>query len=345
MAFARLPEIAKEAFLLDVVGSEIVDTNELEGVASSKQEIIETAKEIQEFNLPKTKRMQNMIRRYLRLMDRKQSFPRSAEEIRKIYDELTEGEIDQGNLPDGRIFRKERSFVQNRHSLGGDTIHTGLHPEEEVILAIEKMLLFLSNSELNLLARVAIAHYYFGYTHPFYDGNGRAGRYLSSLLLSGNYHPLTAMSLARGCLLNRQAYLKAFRITNASESAGEMNYFVDAFLEILISGQEDGIVLLQEKDTMLSRAKGAGRKPKAQRCPLGRRCKTLFLIAQSHFFDFEPGITFAKLAEILGESEYPCEKRARMEDKYICYEKKRPTTYGLSVAFVQKSKETNGLTE
>ena len=55
MAFAALPEIAKEGFLLDVVGSEIVDTNELEGVASSKNEIIETAKEIQEFYLPKTK--------------------------------------------------------------------------------------------------------------------------------------------------------------------------------------------------------------------------------------------------------------------------------------------------
>ena len=287
-----------------------------------------------------------MIRIYLRLMDRKQSFPRSAEEIRKIYDELTEGEIDLGNPPDGKIFRKERSFVQNRHSPGGDTIHTGLHPEEEVILAIEKMLLFLSNSELNLLARVAIAHYYFGYIHPFYDGNGRAGRYLSSLLLSGNYHPLTAMSLARGCLLNRQAYLKAFRITNASESAGEMNYFVDAFLEILISGQEDGIVLLQEKDTKLTKAKWQIEILKRIADLSEEDAELLFLIAQSHFFDFEPGITVAKLAEIQKTSEYLVRKAcAGMEDKYITLRKKRPTTYGLSVAFVQEIEETNGLTE
>ncbi len=34
------------------------------------------------------------------------------------------------------------------------------------------------------LVSIAVFHYLFGYVHPFYDGNGRMARYLSSIFCS-----------------------------------------------------------------------------------------------------------------------------------------------------------------
>lgn len=100
------------------------------------------------------------------------------------------------------------------------------------------MIDFVENSKLPSLIKIAISHYYFAYTHPFYDGNGRIGRFLSAIYLSKNYSFLTSLSLSTGSLLEKSTYYKAFDMTNKPISKGEINFFVDSFLEILIKGQE-----------------------------------------------------------------------------------------------------------
>jgi Fic family protein len=104
----------------------------------------------------------------------------------------------------------------------------------------------------SLSLQAAISHYYFGYIHPFYDGNGRTGRFISSIYLKDNYSWLTAMSLSQGCIKERNKYLKIFDITNQISSQGEVNYFVDEFLSIIKRGQEDIIERLVQKSDLLS---------------------------------------------------------------------------------------------
>ncbi|MBL7574412.1 Fic family protein [Peptoniphilus asaccharolyticus] len=88
----------------------------------------------------------------------------------------------------------------------------------------------MNDNKISLLLRTAIGHYYFGYIHPFYDGNGRTGRFISSMYIKEDYGYLTAMSLARGSFLKKNDYYKAFDITNSVKNKGELNCFVDTFL-------------------------------------------------------------------------------------------------------------------
>lgn len=72
--------------------------------------------------------------------------------------------------------------------------------------------------KLHKLIKIAIAYYCFGYIHPFYDGNGRTGRFIISIYLKEDYSWLTAMSLCQGCNKERNKYLEIFDITNQISS-------------------------------------------------------------------------------------------------------------------------------
>lgn len=121
-------------------------------------------------------------------------------------------------------------------------IHRGITSasgtEEYIIFIMNKLLNFLNNdTKCNELVKNAIFHYYFGYIHPFYDGNGRTARFISSIYLKENYSWLTALSLSQGSNDNKSLYLKAFDSTNQVSMQGELNFFVDSFLEVLNNGQ------------------------------------------------------------------------------------------------------------
>lgn len=49
---------------------------------------------------------------------------------------------------------------------------------------LNKSLDFLTNeNNVGPLVKIAVFHYLFGYAHPFYNGNGRTSRFISSYLL------------------------------------------------------------------------------------------------------------------------------------------------------------------
>ncbi|WP_409373627.1 Fic family protein [Ureibacillus thermosphaericus] len=69
-----------------------------------------------------------------------------------------------------------------------------------MINELEKLLVFMNQpNEVPEIIKVAIGHYFFGYIHPFYDGNGRTSRFISSLYLSKTLGNILALSLSRGC--------------------------------------------------------------------------------------------------------------------------------------------------
>ena len=68
----------------------------------------------------------------------------------------------------------------------GKVIHSGIYPEEKLNEAMTAALDFLNDDNIDILIRISAFHYLFGYIHPFYDGNGRTSRFISShLLLAG----------------------------------------------------------------------------------------------------------------------------------------------------------------
>lgn len=228
----------KDHLLIKLVSDDLEASNLIEGIDSNKSELIYSTKKVLFEKNNNVKRFGKALNSYRLLLENKLNYPKTNADIRKIYDSITAGEIDKEDLPDGKYYRRGPVYIQKARSVSGEIIHTGIEGEDNIAFNLERMIDFVENSKLPSLIKIAISHYYFAYTHPFYDGNGRIGRFLSAIYLSKNYSFLTSLSLSTGSLLEKSTYYKAFDMTNKPISKGEINFFVDSFLEILIKGQE-----------------------------------------------------------------------------------------------------------
>lgn len=228
----------KDHLLIKLVSDDLEASNLIEGIDSNKSELIYSTKKVLFEKNNNVKRFGKALNSYRLLLENKLNYPKTNADIRKIYDSITAGEIDKEDLPDGKYYRRGPVYIQKARSVSGEIIYTGIEGEDNIAFNLERMIDFIENSKLPSLIKIAISHYYFAYTHPFYDGNGRIGRFLSAIYLSKNYSFLTSLSLSTGSLLEKSTYYKAFDMTNKPISKGEINFFVDSFLEILIKGQE-----------------------------------------------------------------------------------------------------------
>lgn len=334
---SRLPVVAQKAFLIELISGELQSTNELEGVQSVKDEIAETTRKLVTSGRGGNDRFSSMINSYLLLKDSLKT-PKDLKDIRKIYDEVTSGEIKDSDRPDGTYFRKDVVYVQKFNAVDGEIIHRGILGEKEIEREVRHLLDFMSEDTVDLLLRIAIGHYYFGYIHPFYDGNGRVSRFIGSLYLVEKYNYLTAMSLARGSWIRKADYYKAFSTTNLPQNRGEMNGFVDSFLKLLVAGQEDIIDYLNKNLEKLSRAEECIDQDDG----LGTNFKktVMFFLSQNYHFDYNSGIERRELINFIddGVSEYRAtqEFEELEKDGYIKRIKNRPITYVLDTSFMGK---------
>lgn len=297
---SKLPPIAKHQFIMECLTEELLNTNELEGVKSSRAEIAESVKNVQ-LNKRNKKRFNSMIKSYITLINDPLSLPAFPKDIRRIYDEITSGEIEAGELPDGEIFRKEMTHVLAK-SGNGKVIHRGLYPEEEIIKETEKLLKFMNEVDsIPDIVKVAIGHYYFGFIHPFYDGNGRTSRFISSRYLSETLGKIPALSLSRGCNKMMNKYLDAFEKTNSIANKGELNLFIDTFLSIISQTLSDMKAELKEKVELLDNA--VQRMDSDSRLSKRSYYEFMFILAQSHFFQVNEGVTIKDLANEMDLSE------------------------------------------
>lgn len=249
----NLPGVANRAVLRGLVMDEVVCTNAIEEIRSSMEQVRDALEATDEAPANQ-KRFRELAMLYISIMEGTAVLPGTPEEVRAIYDDVTRGEIPDGKLPDGRLFRtKGVNVVQG----GAYVIHSGLEPEDKIIEAIEKMLAVLSSFEVPSLYRGIIAHYMFEYIHPFYDGNGRTGRYLLSLALSESLSSVTALSLSRIIAQNREDYYKAFKTTENPMNRGELTFFVYAMLELIRQAQLQLEEKLEKNEAALENMKKA----------------------------------------------------------------------------------------
>jgi Fic family protein len=299
--FKNLPNVAQKQFIIECISEELYNTNELEGIRSNREEIVRSTKDVL-FNRKSKKRFESMIKSYFRLLDDFE-YPKTPKDIRTIYDDITQGEIDSQELPDGEIFRKDTTYILKK-SGSGKVIHQGLTPESEIIKFVEMLLEFMNNDnfEIPTIIKVAVGHYYFGYIHPFYDGNGRTSRFISSMYLSKDLGNISTLSLSRGCNKYKTKYLEAFEISNSIRSRGEMNSFIEIFLEIIIEALKQMNAELKEKSHLLNMAlRKIDSDPKLRDMPKGHR-EMMFVLAQNHFFDSSSGLAVGDLSNIFEKS-------------------------------------------
>lgn len=243
---SNLPGIALTQYATKCLIDEIKMTNEIEGVHS-------TRKEINDILLGKTnskKRLYGLVKKYQLFLEESVSLE-TCEDIRNIYDELVLKEVvqdDKDNAPDGKFFRKDGVSVLSET---GDIIHRGVYPEEDIIEMLSSGISLLKDNNVNQLISIAVFHYLCGYVHPFYDGNGRISRFISSYLLSEELEPLVSYRLAYTIKQNLKEYYKCFKISNDKKNKGDLTYFVFFFLDIISKSLDDLINSINERSERL----------------------------------------------------------------------------------------------
>lgn len=238
---AALPGVAKDQYSKKCLIDEIVLTNKIEGVHSSRKEINDALEvlESQSDKKGKHQRFIGLVNRYLKLLTEEEIPLVTCQDIRAIYDEVFLEEIieeDPQNAPDGKIFRKDITAV---HSETDKVIHKGLYPESKIIDAMEKALAFLNEPSVDQLCRICIFHYLIEYIHPFYDGNGRLGRFILSYCLSEILEPLLSYRISETIKENIKEYYKAFKVCNDPHNLGDLTPFLIMLLNMIYTALKD----------------------------------------------------------------------------------------------------------
>jgi len=303
----ELPGIAKEQYTQKCLIDEIVITNRIEGVHSSRKEIGEALEVLEKQAEEKGKRVRfvGLVNKYYKLIEQEEVPLSSCADVRRLYDELVLAEVveeEADHAPDGVVFRKERTAV---HSAAGKVIHEGLYPESEIIAAMENALAFLNNDTVEELWRVCIFHYLIEYIHPFYDGNGRLGRFILSYCLSKTLTPLVAYRLSETIKNETDKYYDAFKICNVQHNKADLTPFLIMMLEMILTALGELKEALRQKKQVLEKYV----------CAIGklvveddREVAVLYdYLIQAALFS-ETGISTEMLMELFGKSYYMVRK-------------------------------------
>ena len=253
---SEIPRIALQRYIKKCLIDEIVLTNEIEGVVSTRKDINEILENVED----KNKRLTGLVNKYLKLC--------SEENI----DIITCNEV----------------------------IHKGVIPEEKINLMMTQALNILNDRDIIPILRVAIFHYLFGYIHPFYDGNGRTSRFISSYLLSKELNILTGFGLSYAIKENISQYYKGFKTVNEKKNKGDLTPFVIMFLDILSKELESLNNSVIEKISIIDRY---SKVIKVMEEKDKRKQSIIFVIFQETFFG-EAGIDVSSLMKYAKASKY-----------------------------------------
>jgi len=301
-----LPGVAIEQYSKKCLIDEIVITNKIEGVHSSRKEIGEALDilEMQSNAKGKKQRFLSLVNKYLKLIKRETISLKSCKDIRDIYDEVFLEEViheDPSNKPDGKFFRTEPVSI---YSETDRVIHTGLMPESKIIEATEQALQFLNDEENDELIRICVFHYLIEYIHPFYDGNGRLGRFIFSYGISKTLSPLIAFRISETIKENISTYYKAFKICNDQRNLGDITPFLLMQLNMIY-------VAVQELKNSLVQRKNTWKKYETaiqKYCEKNTVLRGLYsLLIQAALFS-EKGISMQQLKKHMSISEYMIKK-------------------------------------
>ncbi|KAB8292742.1 Fic family protein [Bifidobacterium avesanii] len=282
-----LPNIAKRAYLFDLIGAEVQSTNTIEGVHTTRKEIAD-ALESAASEGPR-KRLTEFAKLFLGLSGeegKQLELPRELKDIRSIYDQVTDGEIADKDKPDGIMFRKGTVSVWDDGN--GRKLHDGAYPESEIQVQLTKWIALLTDVNIPPILRAVMCHYAFEYIHPFYDGNGRTGRFLMALQLSKHLSVPTAISLSPVIADAKGQYYKAFDDTQFPLNCSDVSLFSYRMVKFIITAQKNIISDLGNKWGMLTTAHDRLGKYAEDKSLSGDQKDILFYLLQVELFDNDP---------------------------------------------------------
>lgn len=317
----HLPNIAINSYIIKSLKDEIALTNEIEGVRSTRKEIEDAIDSIKN---DKSARFKGLVDKYFKLISNEIIPLNNCEDIRTIYDALVLPEIEKENLPDGILFRKEPVQVV---SATPKEKHRGIMPESKIIESLDLCLDFLKSDDIDSLTKISAFHYLFGYIHPFYDGNGRTSRFISSYLIKNELDVLLALKLSYTVKNNINKYYKAFDVCNDRKNKGDITFFVVTFLELLSQASDDLYTKIADLNDQLNYYNNIINTLVNEKVLNDKQAKCIFILCQNRLFD-DTYMNMNTLTELLEKSDTTTRKILKsLESKNLLVKSRNKNQY------------------
>lgn len=317
----HLPNIAINSYIIKSLKDEIALTNEIEGVRSTRKEIEDAIDSIKN---DKNARFKGLVDKYFKLISNEIIPLNNCEDIRTIYDALVLPEIEKENLPDGILFRKEPVQVV---SATQKEKHRGIMPESKIIESLDLCLDFLKNDDIDSLIKISAFHYLFGYIHPFYDGNCRTSRFISSYLIKNELDVLLALKLSYTVKNNINKYYKAFDVCNDRKNKGDITFFVVTFLELLSQASDDLYTKIADLNDQLNYYNNIINTLVNEKVLNDKQAKCIFILCQNRLFD-DTYMNMNTLTELLEKSDTTTRKILKsLESKNLLVKSRNKNQY------------------
>ena len=333
----EFPKIAITEIINKILSNELDKTNKIEGIETIKNEIYSSLKDDKKSS-KKNNKLEGIVKKYKDIMEKNFKDTQHIDNLssfRKIYDEMFEGFEKSGNYKlDGKYFRKDTVKVINGL---GNTIHIGINGEEAIEKNIEDLIQFMNRKDIPFLIKASISHFFFEYIHPFYDGNGRFGRYLLSLYLARKLDILTAFSVSYSISKNLDDYYKSFVEVEDVNNYGEITFFVGNILETIKKGQEEIIKLLNDSIMKLSYSFEIFEE--ITKNLILKEKDILFIYLQNYLFnDFEKtsNIELTNILQVYSQQTINKYTQELEKKGYLVKVNQKPLTYTLSNKITDK---------
>lgn len=318
--------LARKFYLRCLLINELQSTNEIESIKITKQEIAASLNKVKGEN----KRFDGLVNQYIMIENRNVEL-NSVGDIRKIFDSIVSSEIKEKDLPDGEMFRKQSIGVYDNSK--SKWVHRNEFTEPEIYEYLTKLLSFIKHYDAPAIYKIMASHYMFEYIHPFYDGNGRVGRYILAKLLNDNLDPFTALTFSYVVNNNKNKYYKSFEETSDYFNKGELTQFINDMLQLLIEGQHNIIESFKNNIEIITRL--------AQSLEYIAKNKyefnVLFILLQDKVFGSEYSrITIKEVTELIECSRNKVnEVIVKFEDKLIKL-KSNPVVYEIKESYIEE---------
>lgn len=241
-------ELYKKILIDEIMFEEAFYSSVIEGAFTTKKR----AKEVIKSKDPKDKNEQMILNNYNALLFILENIHKDLNEeifiqIHKIVT-LNTLEVDE----ESDRYRDDQVYVSDPNQTEPVYI-----PPKAILVEpmMNSLFAFINNSKdaqfIQPIVKAFIIHFYIGYVHPFYDGNGRVARAFSYMyLLKQGYDFFKFFSISSIINKHRKKYYKSF--IDSEENNNDTTYFITTHLDITLDSIHEVIdKLLRELQSQI----------------------------------------------------------------------------------------------
>ncbi|WP_242943842.1 Fic family protein [Peptoclostridium litorale] len=157
----------------------------------------------------------------------------------------------QGRIESNRAGIRKLPGTVLKNEATGEIVYTPPSGEQEILCLLTNLEQYINNDHDNIdpLVKLAIIHYQFESIHPFYDGNGRAGRIINVLyLVLKELLDSPILYLSKFIIRNKSAY---YRLLQDVTVKGKWEEWVLFILQGIEETANETLILVKEINKLL----------------------------------------------------------------------------------------------